>query len=143
MLRPMKIRRRLRLLCMGIGLLSLYPAFVLIFTWSHVMHADFEGGRNGPLDAYRHALASATVSHTMGEWAVVLVSMVGEMGGKDTNRMDRHNNRIGALIGKRVTSFRELEPAVRTAVEQGKANATEKERITWLPRSRWDAERLW
>src|ERR1043165_5662459 len=76
-------------------LLSIYPCFVLIYTWSCVFQSNLEGGRHGPLDAYRHTLASAVVSHTLGEWAVSLMTNLMESGGKDSNNMDSHNNRIG------------------------------------------------
>ena len=72
---------------------------MIVFTWSHVLRSDLKGGRHGQLDAYRHALASATVSYTVGEWAVSLTTWVFESGGKDSNKMDIHNNRIGAKIG--------------------------------------------
>jgi hypothetical protein len=46
-------------------IMSLYPAFILGYTWFHVANAPFLGGRNGPLDAYRHTLASALVAYTL------------------------------------------------------------------------------
>jgi hypothetical protein len=102
-----------------------------------------EGGRHGQLDAYRHSLASATVSYTLGEWAVNLVTRVFEWDDKDSNGMDRHNNRIGAGIGSRAKSFREIEPAVLKSVRKGAVNATEPNQITWLPVDKWRDGRLW
>jgi len=55
-----------------------YPMCVLTYTWTCVFQSDLEGGKNGPLDAYRHTLASAVVSHTLGEWGVKVTT--GTMG---------------------------------------------------------------
>ncbi len=68
-----EMKRRLLKRAAAIALiLCIYPAGVIVFTWSYVLKSDFEGGRNGKLDAYRHSLASATVAYTLGEWAVDL-----------------------------------------------------------------------
>ncbi len=138
--------RRRRLLRRGGAfalLLAAYPLWVVVFTWSHVLRSDFEGGRNGKLDAYRHALASATVSYTLGVWAVEVTTWVFESGGKDSNEMDVHNNRIGALIGSKAGSFSEIEPAVRDAVAGGCVSAEDAGQITWLPASKWRDRKLW
>jgi hypothetical protein len=108
-----KHRKLLRRVSAFAALLSVYPICVLVFTWSHFLNSDFKGGRHGPLDAYRHALASATVSYTLGAWAVDAVTNIFEWNDRDSNKMDRHNNKIGASIGSSVRSFREIEPAVR------------------------------
>lgn len=126
-----------------LALIGLYPAFVFGYTWSHVASANFKGGRHGPLDAYRHALASAIVSHTLGTWAVETVTWAMEWKNKDSNRMDRHNNRIGATIGKESGSLWDIEPAVRAAVEAGTVDSTEAARITWLRGERWREGRFW
>lgn len=107
------------------------------------MRSDLKGGRNGQLDAYRHALASATVSYTLGEWAVSLTTWVFESGGKDSNKMDIHNNRLGAKIGSSCTWFGDLEPAVRQAVLDGEASATDPAKITWLSPSKWRDGKFW
>ncbi len=125
------------------ALVSVYPIWILVFTWSHVLKSDFEGGRHGPLDAYRHALASATVSYTLGEWAVGLVTTVFEWDDKDSNAMDRHNNNVGARIGSRAQSFREIEPTVRESVLKGAIDAPDLNQITWLPESKWRDGRFW
>ncbi|HEY1170679.1 MAG TPA: hypothetical protein VGH19_04850 [Verrucomicrobiae bacterium] len=124
-------------------LLSIYPLCVLGYTWTHVFRSDFEGGRHGPLDAYRHALASAVVSYTLDEQAVYLMTALMESGGKDSNRMDRHNNRLGAQIGASAKSFRDLEPSVRQSVLAGSVNTTDTNQITWLPKDLWRAGRIW
>jgi len=124
-------------------LLSAYPVFVLVYTWSCVFKSDLQGGRNGPLDAYRHALASSVVSYTLGESAVNLVTNLFESKGKDSNTMDSHNNRIGASIGTSAKSFRELEPSVRQAVLNGAVDASVSNQITWLPEKKWRDGRVW
>lgn len=138
--RRKKIFRRL---AAALAVACLYPAWVFGYTWSHVLNSDLEGGRHGPLDAYRHALASAVVSHTLGEWAVTLVTRLFESRGKDSNIMDAHNNRIGARIGATAPSFAEIEPAVQMAVRQGKEGAVEGGQITWLERRKWRTGAMW
>jgi hypothetical protein len=124
-------------------LASAYPAFVLGYTWSHVVRSNLSGGRHGPLDAYRHTLASAVVGFTLGPHAVEWATWAMESAGKDTNRMDRHNNLIGAGIGASVRSFSEIEPAVHAQVLRGAVNAPDPGQVTWLPPERWGAGRLW
>lgn len=124
-------------------LLSVYPVFVLVFTWSHVLGSDLKGGRHGQLDAYRHALASAVVSYTLGEWAVHVTTWIFESGEKDSHQMDIHNNRIGARLGTRAATFSDLEPAVHRAVLNGTVSSVDSEQITWLSSDRWRDGLLW
>jgi hypothetical protein len=124
-------------------LVSAYPAFVLGYTWSHVARSNFPGGRDGPLDAYRHTLASAVVAFTLSPRAVEWATAAMERGTKDANLMDRRNNQIGAAIGLRAHSFGEIEPAVQAEVLRGAVNARDAVQVTWLPRERWRASRLW
>ena len=138
-----KKKRWLRRLLVFAVIFLVYPVFVIGYTWTHVLQSDLEGGRHGPLDAYRHALASAVVSHTLGEWAVDLVTTVFESSGKDTNQMDRKNNTIGAFIGRRSGSFGELEASVRRSVLAGAELSTDSNQITWLPEDRWRDSKLW
>ncbi len=141
---PSLLKRPLwrRLLILGIVLGS-YPAFVLVYTWSFVLASELPGGKNGPLDAYRHALASSVVSYTLGESAVDLVTLLMEAKGRDSNLMDRHNNRVGSRIGSQVKTFSELEPAIRQAVSIGAMNAADPQQITWLPEKKWRKARWW
>ena len=123
--------------------MSAYPAFVLGYTWSHVAHSSLPGGRHGPLDAYRHTLASAVVGFTLSPRAVEWVTWAMERGGNDANLMDRRNNRIGAAIGLRAHSFGEIEPAVQAKVQSGAIDAHDADQVTWLPPERWRKSLLW
>ena len=124
-------------------LLASYPVLVLGYTWSKVLQSDLEGGRHGPLDAYRHALASAIVSYTLDERVVEWVSEVMEGGRLVSHRMDRHNNRIGASIGSEVSSFWDIEPAVARRVAEGKVMSNDPDQITWLPKGVWSDAVMW
>jgi hypothetical protein len=80
-----------------------------------------------------------TLSPRAVEWATAAM----ERGTKDANLMDRRNNQIGAAIGLRAHSFGEIEPAVQAEVLRGAVNARDAVQVTWLPRERWRASRLW
>lgn len=122
-----------------VGLAAAYPCFVLGSVYAHWLQADLPGGRNGPADAYRHSLASATVAYTGSaawvDW--VTRAMEGDGLDSDMHAMDAHNNRIGARIGARATSWNQMQRDVRIAVHAGTVDATDPDRITWLPRERW------
>ncbi|RQO45949.1 hypothetical protein DBV14_23175 [Variovorax sp. KBW07] len=124
-------------------LIASYPAFVLGYTGAHVVQSELPGGKNGPLDAYRHTLASAVVAYTLSPVAVYWTTRVMESGDKDANRMDRHNNRIGAAIGAQAVRFDEIEPSVLAHVLQGSVGANDSQMTTWLPASDWRAARFW
>ena len=140
MKKPRILRRRIVIALLIAGI---YPFSVLVCTWAFVLRSDLKGGRHGPLDAYRHALASSLVSYTIGTWAVNLTTSVFESSGKASNHMDRHNNRIGAAIGARSGSFTELERSVSQAVENGTVNSADPWRITWLNENQWRNGRFW
>ena len=140
MKKPRTLRRRVTIALLIAGI---YPLLVLAYTWSCVLRLDLKGGRHGPLDAYRHALASSVVSYTIGRWAVNLITSVFESGGKASHNMDRHNNRIGAGIGAGSRSFGDLERAVSQAVENGTVNTTDPQRITWMTENQWHDGRFW
>ncbi|WFC43144.1 hypothetical protein [Pseudoxanthomonas sp. SE1] len=119
-MQPLKRKRRWRTGLVLIGmLLTAYPAFVLTYTWSHVLQSPLPGGRHGPLDAYRHTLASAVVAYTLDARAVGLVNGVMERRGRRSNAMDIHNNLIGARIGARAMRFSDIEPMVARSVASG------------------------
>jgi hypothetical protein len=138
-----KNRKRLIRIVAAMLLASAYPAFVLGYTWNHVAHSKLPGGRHGPLDAYRHTLASAVVAFTLSPRVVEWVTWLMESAGKDANLMDRRNNYIGKNIGTRARSFSEIEPTVRVQVQSGSVNAFDPAQVTWLPPQRWHASRLW
>jgi hypothetical protein len=123
--------------------MSLYPALILGYTWFHVANAQFPGGRNGPLDAYRHTLASAVVAYTLDKRVVNAVSTVMESQNNRSNLMDKHNNRIGANIGTEAVSFSDIQPAVMNAVNQGTNNAKSPSQVTWLTSEYWKESTLW
>ncbi|MGV3755093.1 MAG: hypothetical protein ACO1QS_06900 [Verrucomicrobiota bacterium] len=83
------------------------------------------------------------MSYTLDERAVYLMTGLMESSGKDSNKMDSHNNRIGAQIGSNSKSFRELEPSVRQIVLGGAVNSADTNQITWLPKEMWRDGRIW
>ena len=132
-----------RLLAVGV-LLGAYPAFVLVSVYAYWFGCGLPGGRNGPADAYRHSLASAIVAYTSSprcvDWVTRVMERDGE--GNPSRAMDAHNNRIGARIGASADSWKSMQRAVRTAVEQGSVDATSPDRITWLAPDAWQ-ERIY
>lgn len=140
----MRTRTRVLLGLAGVTVaLGAYPGFVLGYTWTHVASSPLQGGRNGPLDAYRHTLASAVVAYTLGPSAVEMVSQVMESSTAESSAMDRHNNRIGAQIGTNAKRFAEIEPAVAAHVREGRENSALPDRTTWLPKNRWQEGWAW
>jgi hypothetical protein len=137
------LRTRGRRIVALLAFLASYPTFILGYTWLGVAHAGLPGGRHGPLDAYRHMLASAVVAYTLHPCAVDLATQVMERGDDEARRMDRHNNRIGAAIGTRARSFAQLEREVQARVRGGTIRASHPAQATWLPRPRWRDDRLW
>ncbi|MBX9848616.1 MAG: hypothetical protein K2X64_04930 [Rhodocyclaceae bacterium] len=139
----MKLRTTFLTIIITALLLCSYPAFVLGYTWSHVASAGFPGGRHGPLDAYRHTLASAVVAYTLSPRTVEWITLVMESSAKRSSAMDRHNNRIGATIGSKAQSFSDIQPMVYDFVKQGAIEATDPNQIAWLPPVDWRAGWLW
>ena len=123
--------------------ICIYPLCVLIYTWTCVLQSDLVGVGNGPLDAYRHTLASAVVSYTVGEWGVEVTTFLMERKDTVSNKMDSHNNRIGAKIGSHAKSFKELEPTVRKRVQAGAAYSKDTNQSTWLSKERWRDGKIW
>jgi len=140
------IRRKrpwLRRLMLASLIMAAYPTFVLTYTWSHVLQSPLPGGRHGPLDAYRHTLASAVVAYTLHARAIDLVNGVMERRGKRSNQMDIHNNLIGAGIGSRADRFSDIEPAVARSVAAGGIDAPSPDQTTWLPPGDWEEGFAW
>ena len=132
--------RRLALLAL---VLATYPTFVLTYTWSHVLQSPLPGGRHGPLDAYRHTLASAVVAYTFDARAIDLVNGVMERHGRRSNAMDIHNNLIGAGIGARAARFSDIEPTVARSVAAGRIDTPSPDQTTWLPQNDWKEGFAW
>ena len=132
-------RRKWMALAAIASLLAAYPVFVLGAVYAHWFAAGLPGGRDGPADAYRHALASATVAYTgwprWVEWATLTMERGGV--GSPSRAMDAHNNRLGARIGIRSRSWGAMQSAVLAAVRSGGVDVADDNRITWLPRERW------
>jgi hypothetical protein len=141
------ILKKYRNLISKLGALTLailiYPLFVMIYTLNHVYQSDLEGGGNGPLDAYRHTLASAVVTYTLGDWAVNFTSYFMESKKTATGAMDRHNNHVGAKIGSHAKSFKDIEPMVHKHVLEGACCTSKKDQTTWLPKEIWRKRILW
>lgn len=141
---PMKrVRPWLRRLVLAGLILAAYPVFVLTYTWSHVLQSPLPGGRHGPLDAYRHTLASAVVAYTFDARAIDLVNGVMERRGRRSNAMDIHNNLIGAGIGSRAARFSDIEPMVARSVATGRIDAPSPNQTTWLPPGDWEEGFAW
>lgn len=121
----------------------MYPIFVISYTWTYVLKSDFEGGRRGQLDAYRHTLASAVVSYTIGAWAVDATTSIFESKESSSGRMDIHNNQIGSVIGSKSKSFGEIEASVREAVTNGSVLSDDPGQIYWLPKEKWGDAKFW
>lgn len=138
-----KLQTHLKSIGVPTLVLSTYPLLVLIYTWGCVLRSDLEGGRHGPLDAYRHVLASAVVSYTLGEKAVDITTGLMESKGKQSNAMDRHSNMIGAKMGSIANSFTDIEPLVRQQVFVGAVNSTDSSQITWFPEEKWRDALFW
>ncbi|MGB4118169.1 MAG: hypothetical protein WBK51_16625 [Polaromonas sp.] len=126
------------------GLLAMfYPVVVLSYTWTYVLMSNFEGGRHGPLDAYRHTLASAFVSYTTSPSVVAMISHVMENNTKRSSAMDRHNNNIGSGIGQSASKLSEIEPLVARSITNGAVNSLQIQQSTWLPKEDWRPGKLW
>lgn len=134
------LRRRYLILVL---ILCVYPVCVIAYTWTFVLRSDFKGGRRGQLDAYRHSLASAIVSYTLGEWAVNFTTLIFESSDSDSGIMDIHNNSVGANIGSKAKSFHDIEPSIRKAVMNGEVLSDDPEKIYWLPKEKWGESKLW
>ena len=121
------------------AVLAAYPVFVLAATYTHFFASDFQGGRNGPADAYRHSLASAIVAYTLSprcvDWVTAVMEHDGE--GHPARAMDAHNNRLGARIGATAESWDAMQQAVLAAVKNGAIDARSPDQITWRAPSAW------
>jgi hypothetical protein len=133
---PVARRRWLRWFGLA-ALVATYPVAVLSYVYWVTLTSNLPGGRHGPQDAYRHALASAVVAYTLSPRVVDWVTAVMEPSDDPADRMDRHNNAIGAAIGASATSLAAVRPEVERRVLAGRMLARDPNRITWLPPSEW------
>jgi hypothetical protein len=129
-------------------LIGLFPATLLVAVWAHVFMSNLPGGRNGPLDAYRHMLASAYLSFALGPKSVEIVTTIMESCSKRSCQMDRNNNILGAKIGTEHSSLIDLEPAVTREIfsmkeELARSVNPEDETPSALGRPKWLASRDW
>jgi hypothetical protein len=122
---------------------AIYPAVVLSYVWYHCFISDFQGGKNGQLDAYRHTLASAVVAYNSSPKVVGLFTAVTEFGDNPDNLMDRHNNSLGAELGREAKSFIQINESVIQYVKNGAENASENNQITWLAKPFWGESLFW
>jgi len=134
---PRRNRRRWLLLAAALALAAAYPLAVLAYVYWHSLTIGLPGGRHGPQDAYRHALASAVVAYTASPRVVHWLTEVMESDDSAGSQMDRHNNAIGAAIGAAADSFAAIRPQVEARVRAGRVNATDPQQITWLPPRQW------
>lgn len=134
-----------------IGILATFCLGLLIYVWSNVWLKELPGGRHGPLDAYRHTLASAVLTYSLdntvydgfGLKAVEFVCWIMESGDLRSNQMDRHNNLLGSRLSKQAIAFSQIETKVETAVDQGMINSNDPNQVTWLPEADWRKGLLW
>jgi hypothetical protein len=126
-----------------LGILALFCLSILLPVWIHVASVSFRGGKNGPLDAYRHTLASAYLAHALGPSAVSLVTFLMESPSKVDGVMDRHNNALGATIGAKATRFSTIEPIVKEHIHAGSQHPEGPEQAMWLDEKLWREGWLW
>ena len=134
------VRTRLfRVTCVSAVAAATYPAFLLAFVYAHFFASGLPGGRHGPADAYRHALASAIVAYTLHPRGVDWVTQLMERDGRGSpaRAMDAHNNRLGARIGASAESITALRQSIAAAVSNGAIAAASPDQITWLAPDAW------
>jgi len=135
---PRRAQRRWLQWLLVAAFVAAYPLAVLSYVYWFSLASGLPGGRHGPQDAYRHALASAVVAYTLSPRVVDWATSVMEPGPTDPgDRMDRHNNAIGAAIGADADSFASIKPEVERRVRAGRIWARNPNQITWLPPSLW------
>ena len=121
----------------------IYSALVLVFVWWSCYNSQFHYGKNGPLDAYRHTLASAVVSYTSSPKIVTFATIIMERENKSANLMDIHNNAIGANIGQHAQSLTDIKAKVATQIAAGGINKIAPTQTTWLAAEYWHESLFW
>lgn len=130
-------QRRWRMVLALGALLCAYPFALLVYVYGHTLTSGLPGNRHGPMDAYRHALASAFLAYTTSPRIVDIATAIMEYSSHPSSAMDRHNNAIGARIGADARSFSELQPRVLEQVRQGTVMAGDPQQVTWMPARTW------
>lgn len=69
------------------------------------------------------------------EWVTAVMENDGR--GDAARAMDAHNNRLGARIGASAESWSAMQAEVLAAVKAGGIEASDPNRVTWLPPERW------
>lgn len=148
LLKPLKRLFRWKFWLCFLLLVFVYCGGILGTVYYTVWNSGLKGGGNGPQDAFRHSLASSLVAHTLHPKCINLIIHVMEKDGKGSfaNKMDAHNNRIGASIGASVpwsfNSVSKVIKKVRTAVDNGAVQTKNPNQITWMPKKYW-VKRRW
>ena len=125
------------LLCAA--LMLAFAVWLLGSTYSIVLRSGLPGGSDGPMDAYRHTLASAQLSYVLGPGVVTVFTTLTERH-PERNRddaMDTHNNLLGAAIGAQAGSLREVRAEVLHRVRAGGVDRADPGQVTWLPSRYW------
>ncbi len=136
-------KKTLKFILILVLLGSFYSAFLLSFVWWHCYTSGLQHGKNGPLDAYRHTLASAVLAYSISPKVVYLASTIMENKNQPANLMDKHNNKIGAQIGAHSSSLKAINIAVTAKIAHGCVNAKSTTQTTWLPQQYWRERLFW
>lgn len=128
----------------------IYSISVLTFVYSNVWNSELTGGGNGPADAYRHSLASATIAHTLSPEVVYFITDIMEQKGVEAgnpeNIMDKHNNYLGAKIGSSIpltlNSIFVVNKEIRQRVNAGAINTKDPNQIRFMPKNSWVQRRF-
>jgi hypothetical protein len=127
----------------SVFLSALYGLSVLSYVWWHCVNSNLPGGKYGPLDAYRHTLASAVVAYSSSPKLVIIITKIMEGKGRPIDKMDQHNNAIGAAIGEQADSLSSLEQCVKNQILKGTTNTQNIMQSTWLSKVFWRENIFW
>ncbi len=125
------------ILCVALALI--FSFWLLASTYAIILRSGLPGGSDGPMDAYRHTLASAQLSYCLGSGVVTVFTRLTERHPerRKDDAMDTHNNLVGAAIGAKAHSLREVRAEVRHRVQAGGVDRTDPGQVTWLPAAYW------
>jgi Domain of unknown function (DUF6973) len=108
-------------------------------------NSNLPGRENGPADAYRHLLWSAELTRRFGERRARQILGAHEIDGRlrgsqsrDAEKMDRHNNELGIVIGKNARAWNDVIKGARTVLDRSdRSGAGGDGQAKWLPPARW------